>query len=110
MTDHAQAQACRRCGAPVWVGLDDHRVALVATVDATPIPAACESEALINGATTYNGVRTGNRLTIRARTHMHILGTNPATPIYVAHMCGKQYPRMLPQSERQITAAIDPLF
>ena len=78
---------CRHCGARVYRGLDDDRIAMEAIVDIHPVDYLTEVTALLSGRHSYDLVR--DRLYFRESVHYK----NAARkyPVLISHRCKVTY-------------------
>lgn len=88
----ARTMLCRRCGAPIFAGLDDDRTAFTARVDTNPLDVNGELVAVMTGRRTYRLSWRG-RYELDPRTAIEI-SAQPAGDVEVLaeHRCGQPLP------------------
>jgi hypothetical protein len=87
----ARARLCKKCQAPVMVGLDDERCGIPVTVDPTPLNALGEVQALMTGRATFSLRYVAGRYEIDHRDSFRISGTpagsDPRLEVLAEHEC-----------------------
>jgi hypothetical protein len=112
----ARSTSCRKCGAPVMVGLDNDSCAMTAVVDTYPLSAAGEVVALLSGRVTYSLTWAAKRYEIDYRDSWRIDGHPPGetagVDIVVNHECGTPTFQRLSTIERgrRYSPPADPPF
>lgn len=92
----AHATRCRSCGATVFIGLDDDKVAATARVDLVPLTPLGEVEVLLSGRRTYDLEYTSRGYRIDPRFAAHIkrapAGSLAGVDVVAEHRCGAKAP------------------
>lgn len=115
----ARSRTCGRCQRPVFVGLDADAAAISVRVDARPLSAGGEVEALMSGRRTYalTWVAGRARYEINPREALDIAAFPPGSvagsDVVSAHQCGGPDFDNRPAARRKNitrTESIDPPF
>lgn len=93
-TRRAQPRRCRTCNAHVITGLDADRCALAVIADPTPLDAAGELLALVQGRRTFTLNHDSGRMVLNYRDDGRIRHRPPGGDYDVlpAHVCGQPLP------------------
>lgn len=111
-TRRARTLLCRRCGVPIFTGLDADRCAFTVRVDPGPIDARGELVAVMTGRRTYRLSWRG-QYELDPRTEIEIAAQPPTeVEVLAEHRCGQPIPvaRIRPPAPRRApkTAPGDP--
>lgn len=96
-TRAAHATRCRRCNAPIVIGLDHERTALTARCDPQPLNPEGEYRALLAGRTTYTITWRYSRYELDNREPEHITAHPAGHPdnrfdVLATHTCRQPIP------------------